>query len=440
MPNILIIADDLTGAADCGAVLAERGLETVVLLGGAGSGVLNLAEFRGADVLAIDADTRCLDPEAAGEAVAQLVRAFDTAAGPDGNLALLFKKLDSTLRGNVAAEVAAALQGRRAGAPAGVAVLFAPAFPAQGRTTVNGRQMVHGQTLESCEHPRSEIAAILREANLSSTAIGLARVRGTAPALESAMHGAANEVDVVICDAETEEDLRAIASAAMVLHQRTVFAGSAGLARHIPEAVGLTRSSGSGREGVGALQVQGPSLFVVGSPAAASREQAHALAASPDVASVAFSEVAMLRGEQFPEWQRKASLIMEHIASGQDVLVQFDSAGSCSGEQGGKLARSLARMIAPCVDCVGALVATGGETARAILDAWSIQRLRLLGEVEPGVPYSLAQRANRDVLILTKAGGFGTPDTLLRCREFLCKMARRPAGLDGQIQAPGEKS
>jgi 4-hydroxythreonine-4-phosphate dehydrogenase len=97
-------------------------------------------------------------------------------------------------------------------------------------------------------------------------------------------------------------------------------------------------------------------------------------------------------------------------------------------------------MLAPCADRVGALVATGGETARAILDAWGIQRLRLLGEIEPGLPWSLAECANRDVLILTKAGGFGTPGTLLRCREFLHKKARGPAVVEGQTRATGEKS
>jgi 4-hydroxythreonine-4-phosphate dehydrogenase len=375
-------------------------------------------------VLAIDADTRCLAPDEAGKSVAQLVRTFDAAAGPEGNPPLLFKKVDSTLRGNVAAELASALQARRAGVPARVAVLFAPAFPAQGRTTVNGRQMIHGRPLEECESSRSKIAATLKKASLSIAAIELAHVRGAAHELESAMLAAANEVDVLVCDAETEEDLRSIASAAMVLDQRTVWAGSAGLARHIPEAIGLTGSSASFRKGARELHAPGPALFVVGSPARASREQAHALAAAPLLASFTLSPAAILRGERSPDWQKNAALVMERIALREDVLVQFDSTGSFSGEQGRPLARSLARMIAPCADRVGTLVVTGGETARAILDEWGIQPLQLLGEVEPGLPYLLAECANRDVLILTKAGGFGAPDTLLRCREFLHSLAR----------------
>ena len=59
--------------------------------------------------------------------------------------------------------------------------------------------------------------------------------------------------------------------------------------------------------------------------------------------------------------------------------------------------------------------AAPGRTAGEVYE----DRLRLLGEVEPGLPYSTAQCAAREILILTKAGGFGTPQTLLHCREFL---------------------
>ncbi len=89
-----------------------------------------------------------------------------------------------------------------------------------------------------------------------------------------------------------------------------------------------------------------------------------------------------------------------------------------------RLTSSLARLIAPCADHAGALVATGGETARAILDAWGIRQLRLLGEVEPGLPWSVTEGWRRDLIVLTKAGSFGTPGTLLHCRDFLRDLER----------------
>ena len=61
---------------------------------------------------------------------------------------------------------------------------------------------------------------------------------------------------------------------------------------------------------------------------------------------------------------------------------------------------------------------TGGETARAVLGARAIDGYRLLGEVEPGVPFGLARDGT---LVCTKAGAFGRADTLLRCVARLQK-------------------
>jgi 4-hydroxythreonine-4-phosphate dehydrogenase len=92
-------------------------------------------------------------------------------------------------------------------------------------------------------------------------------------------------------------------------------------------------------------------------------------------------------------------------------------------------------LIAPCADHAGALVATGGETARAILDAWGIRRLRLLGELEPGLPWAVTEGWRRDLIVLTKAGSFGTPGTLLHCRDFL-RDVRRDTVMPGSLCIP----
>jgi uncharacterized protein YgbK (DUF1537 family) len=67
-------------------------------------------------------------------------------------------------------------------------------------------------------------------------------------------------------------------------------------------------------------------------------------------------------------------------------------------------------------------VLTGGETARAVLDARGISGYRLLGEVEPGVPFGMASDGT---LLCTKAGGFGERLTLVRCAQRLAKEMKR---------------
>lgn len=98
MHEVLIIADDLSGAADCGIACASHGLSTVVVLG-------DTAGEIDTDVLSVDGNTRHLDSAKAAAETARLVRKYIRDEGQ-----LFFKKLDSTLRGNVAAELVAALE------------------------------------------------------------------------------------------------------------------------------------------------------------------------------------------------------------------------------------------------------------------------------------------------------------------------------------------
>ena len=429
MPKILAIADDLTGAADCAAAGAGQGLRATVLLARSGEDP-RLDDLSESDILSIDADTRCLSPQQAADTVADLLhRCQSPATGAADRI--LFKKLDSTLRGNIAAELAALLHVRRGLAEPGarICILMAPAFPAHGRTTVNGRQLVHGIPIESIDglplepsRPQSEISPILAEGELQCGLIELNTIRSAADRLRNTMLRLANTVDVLICDAETDHDLRRIAEASMALDRKTVWAGSAGLAQHLPAAARISPPSSP----VPFPQLaNGPTLFVVGSPASVSCRQAGVLAASPGVISLHIPHRLLL--ENHPDQTGLVSRIGRALESGHDTLLMVDSNQPRHGDEARLLTRALAQLLQPCASLPAALVATGGETARAILDAWGIQRLRLLGEVEPGLPFSVSGGWHRSLPILTKAGGFGTPSTLLRCREFLAKLDRNPA-------------
>ena len=94
----LILADDLTGAADCAIAFGRRGHAAVVTWGEVGD-----APDRRLPVLAYDAASRGLAAEAAAGRHADVL---ERLSGPGR---LLFKKIDSTLRGQPAAEMAAAL-------------------------------------------------------------------------------------------------------------------------------------------------------------------------------------------------------------------------------------------------------------------------------------------------------------------------------------------
>ncbi|MFP5250406.1 MAG: four-carbon acid sugar kinase family protein [Acidobacteriota bacterium] len=425
MAGLIAIADDLTGAADCAAAVAGHGMRATVLLYAPGPRHAQF-EWPLCEILSIDANTRALSAAQSSAAAADVVRlgalhgAFDAGC-------LLFKKLDSTLRGNWAAELAAIRHeyGRLAQGLDKPRVILAPALPAQGRTTVDGRQRVHGRPVEETEFweknsrgADASMAAMLADAGLSSRLADLGTVRagvdGLRPAMERLTHGA----DVLICDAETDDDLRRIAEASAGLEGRTVWAGSAGLAWHLPQAAGIAAADA---EAEPTTFAPGPTLFVVGTLEAMACQQARVLAGAPEAITVRARPGALLAS------QVDSTAILEGLRSGRDVLVWVDESERCAVHQAPLLVRALAKAIAPYTALAGGLVVTGGETARALFDELGIRRLRLLGEVEPGLPFAVAENWSRALPVLTKAGGFGSAGTLVRCREFLKSLERDSA-------------
>lgn len=170
------------------------------------------------DVLSIDAHTRVLAPEVAAARVRDWIGRH--ANNPS---ILLFKKIDSTLRGHLAIELATALEARRKIVPETVAIM-APAFPANGRTTVGGMHYVDGCPLHETELWKREgirgearIAAMIEGSGLKCALVDLSIVRGPRTTLNATMERIAASADVLICDAEREEDLAAIAAVAASL-------------------------------------------------------------------------------------------------------------------------------------------------------------------------------------------------------------------------------
>ena len=129
-----IIADDLTGAADTGVQLARAGYRTAVAFRGA-----PIPPADDLDAVALDTNSRALPAGFAAKRVVEAGHAVRHAQ-------VVYKKLDSTLRGPIAAELSAA-----SGASGRDRVVVAPAFPATGRTTVDGVQLVRGVPVHETE-------------------------------------------------------------------------------------------------------------------------------------------------------------------------------------------------------------------------------------------------------------------------------------------------
>lgn len=390
----LILADDLTGAADTAIAFARRGWKASVGWGDAAP-----AEEREDEVLAIDAQTRGdADPESAAARHLALIRRHR------GGRAGLFKKIDSTLRGQPAAELEASLR------ELGAVALVAPAFPSQGRTTLDGRVRLHGLPLEATplwarEHsyPTADLRDVFGRDGAPARHATLETLHdGALPALiEAAL---AEGPCAVVCDAAEERDLALIVHAARPFADRLLWVGSAGLAHAI---AGAERRHGAPP----ALpRVAGGILVAVGSRAEASQAGVATLVADPELRGVVITS-AMLRAG-LDAWQDTRQSVRASLERGQDVMVTISGLGAMDPT----LPRHLAALLRGANP--GGLIATGGETALALLEALGATSLGMVAEVEPGVPLCLA--GTRPVI--TKAGAFGDAGTLGRCLAYMRRL------------------
>ena len=411
--RMLILADDLSGAADCGVACLDAGLETIVALN-------HSDQIPAADVLALDADTRSLPPDQAASKVHSILRQY--AQDPD---LLLFKKIDSTLRGNVGPELAAALGAIRAARPQSECIaIIAPAFPSLERTTRNGTQYVHDQPLHDLDIWRvqglkdhAHIPDMLESAGLKCALLNLDCIRSRQSRLTDQMKASASTADVLVCDAETDDDLLAVASASMHLESRPLWVGSAGLAYQLPRTAGIARSEMP--QHTMPLAFNGPALFVIGSLSRNSLEQVRQLSLLDGIIEIRMNPEILLTGDQHSDWPTFERELESSIRVGKDVVLTTGTDTRIDVAQRPLLATALARMASSVRNQIGALVASGGETARAVFEAFGINRLRLRGELEKGIPISVTEGWDRSLPVITKAGDFGSPDTFIKCLRYL---------------------
>jgi uncharacterized protein YgbK (DUF1537 family) len=388
---IAIIADDLTGAADSGVQLARAGYRTAVVFQGSSPPAED-----GLDAVSVDTDSRPLPAGFAAERVVEAAHAVRDSR-------VVYKKLDSTLRGPVAAEIAAALE-----ATGREAAVVAPALPAAGRTTVGGVQMVHGTPVHETEFandPKTPVneghlPTLLADVNPEVGALSVEDVMDPAMVVN-----ALREYRCVVVDAERNEDLEALVRA-VPDPSAVLWAGSAGLAG----ALGAVYPGPHADEKPLPRSLAGGVLVVVGSLSGVVREQLRRLEDERGHAAIPLSA-----GEP--------SAVENAAREARAALAEDGCAALCSDEERGSsegVVEALAEAVALLSDegHFDALVLTGGDTAARVARRLGAGGIRLEGEIEPGVPVGILI-GPRPYRVVTKAGGFGEPGTLVNVTNEL---------------------
>jgi uncharacterized protein YgbK (DUF1537 family) len=332
-------------------------------------------------VIAVSTDSRARSTAIAVERVRDAVR-FATAFH---GRALLFKKIDSTLRGHVGEEVRAAMDASRARV-----AIVAPAFPAMGRTVEHGMLRMTGAGAIGPRHVANRLEShgvrhsrrIPRPASTSAT-------RGTEwhdRMIDAIRDGAR----ALVCDCVDDGDLDGIVEAAWTLDGPVLWVGSAGLADALARRLGtLGRPAALPRPDFG--KRGGPVILWIGTHHPVTQAQQEYLAAgTPPVAVVSEAEI------------EAATACLDR---GTHVLV--DISRHSANEV-------IARMVAAVVDRpLAGFVMSGGDTAARVCRMLDAACIELGGEVSRGVPWGwLRTRAGRRWPVVLKSGGFGGEDAL----------------------------
>jgi len=393
MPDarVAVIADDLTGTLDAAGPFAARGLATWAVVS---PRACTRHQLAGAQVVSINCASRHAPAAEAGEAVRDAIQRL---CPPQAQI--LIKKIDSTLRGNVAVETLAALAA--SGRPNAIVL---PAFPAQGRTVRGGVVHVNGVPLAQTGFARDALSPPPLDPleQVFRSAAPQAQVAGAPPAgpFELAARGEAPRVFVV--DSETDADLHHSVRALGPRLNDCVLVGSAGVAAavaHVCLPAGPTPER---------PRFTGQVLFVVGSRAEQSAAQVAAL-----------RERAGVEVFDAPDGAPRDDALLRSEAPALVLRATRGAEGQHSNAE--EVAARLAQAVASVLRSrpVGALLATGGDTAVAILQALSRPALQVMGDLLPGIPYCRIELDGRTVWLLTKAGGFGTREALIEVVELL---------------------
>jgi uncharacterized protein YgbK (DUF1537 family) len=335
MPTLRLIADDLTGALDSAA--------RFVPIAGAIAVRWDAGDLPPS--AALDAGTRDLGVAAAQAAVhrlAPLLADADTA----------FKKIDSLLRGHVAAELAVCLDQFDH-------CVLAPAFPFQGRITRQGRQLARQG--DGWRDTGVDLSAALRS-------FGLA---------------------VPVRDAATDSDLDAIVAAGRMLAGRVLWCGTGGLAGAL-----------AGRRPVPCPSLPRPILALIGSDHSVSVDQLAATGACLHRLS--------------PGNPLDSAALHRSLQAGAAAVCITLPAGTSRPEAASQIGRRFRDVLAA-VPRPGTLVVAGGETLRRLCGALGVAGLDVDGEVVPGVPTSILRGgAWEGQRLVSKSGAFGDPGFLAR--------------------------
>jgi uncharacterized protein YgbK (DUF1537 family) len=391
---MFIIADDFSGCTDAQVQLLPFGLSAVSVLPGK-----NLTPFLGKhECLILDNEARAGTPEAAYRNTREMVGSI-----PLGE-ETIFKKIDSTFRGNIGAELDALSDSLK--------LQICPvvcSYPANGRTTVQGELFVDGKRISETSFAHDPHYPMtnskLREVLASQTKrtvgeIDLAIVRQGPKALTTAFEN--SHCDYLILDAETDDDLDVIGNTVNEL-SLPVLAGSAAMLRafvanriepHSPAKL--------------SSRLDSPVFVISGSLHDRSSRQAEFLAREYGLRSITMNPINETIKQEVMTHARTQSVLLAETPRERlnfvesDLLTVFEPVCEAILEAG-----------------IRNLFLTGGWAALAVLEGLDIEGVSVEQEVEPGIALCRSVGGTAEYCMAIKPGGFGSDEVMVKAVRMM---------------------
>lgn len=422
-----IIADDLTGANDSALQFHLHGAKTQILLNE------NVEELNlnGTQTWAISTESRNIPPKDAYEKIKYITQVMQSKFNPD----YYFKKIDSTVRGNISVEILGMLEVLNWDAS-----VIIPAFPAEGRVTVGGYHLLKGIPIERTEMARDPFSPIC-ESHLPTLlvnqigeeyknlvgSIDLKEVmNGAAPILKSINEQIANGKKLIVVDAVSTTDIEQILLAMNKSDYNILPAGTAATARVLSD-MWFTDLD---RENIDITIPELPKLIISGSATEITESQIRTFENSDDFDENSFcinlNIDDILNGVKDELVDRiinnlgQNNIVVVHTSN---IVRNFDGFSDASLDAEltkDKLAYMITDYLADLTRKVTdkkevLLILFGGETSYKCCSAINANQLQLMDEVAPAIALSIDHQNH---WIVTKSGNLGGTNTLIDILKY----------------------
>lgn len=420
MVKLLIIADDLTGANDTGVQFSKRGIPVFIVPFTSDESPALHNDY---PVLVVNTESRHLSADEAALVVRKIVW-----QGTESGVTHFYKKTDSSMRGNIGSELEALMLGF------GQRILpFMPAYPKLKRTTRDGFQYLEDKLLHETAFAQDPLEPI-SDCYVPAIINQQTRIRSWVVKPHELSLNDRHRFDedgIYVFDAANEDELQQIGEVLKRNDLLKATAGSAGFAAYLPDLLGFEQSS------IQLHSARGQMLVVSGSVNEASLNQVShaedyggyaAVTLSPEIlvtkqgAQSAQARQAIAGIIELAQQQR--NVILRSIKTAQDLKIYLEHGQACGLDPKQihfLIAQNLGEIISRVLEKTNFRLLTifGGDTLVAIGRALGWRGILPQYEVLPGVVVSKVVDCKNDLLLITKAGGFGSEDVLLRVKDIL---------------------